>query len=54
MAAYTENDVQNVLANLCNGGALATAATRHGVLRTTLRDRLNGAQSCRDAHDNKQ
>ena len=54
MAAYTENDVQNALADLRNGDALATTATRHGVLRTTLRDRLNGAQSCRDAHDDKQ
>ena len=54
MAAYTENDVQNALADLCNGGALATAATRHGVPRTTLRDRLNSTQSCRDAHDDKQ
>ena len=50
MAAYTENDVQNALTDL----ALATTATRHGVPRTTLRDRLNGAQSCRDAYDDKQ
>jgi len=54
MAAYTENDVQNALADLRNGGALATAATCHGVPRTTLRDRLNGARSCRDAHDDEQ
>ena len=54
MAAYIENDVQNALADLRNGGALATAATHHGVPRTTLRNRLNGAQSCRDAHDDEQ
>ena len=54
MATYTENDVQNALADLRNGGALATTATRHGVPRTTLRNRLNGARSCRDVHDDKQ
>ena len=53
MAAYTENDVQNVLVDFRNGGALATTATRYGVPRTTLRDRLNGTQSCRDAYDDK-
>ena len=54
MATYTENGVQNALADFRNRGALATAATRHGVLRTTLRGRLNGAQSCRDIYDDKQ
>ena len=54
IATYTENDVQNALADLRNGGALATAATRHGVPRTTLRDRLNSARSCRNAHDDEQ
>ena len=29
-------------------------STYYGILRTTLRDRLNGARSCRDAHDDKQ
>ena len=43
MAAYTENDVQNALADLRNRGALATVATRHGVPRTTLHNCLNGA-----------
>ena len=54
MAAYTENDVQNALANLQNGVALATAATHHGVPRNTLRGRLDGAQSCQDAHETEQ
>ena len=54
MAAYTENDVQNALADLHNEGALATAASHHEVPRTTLRGRLNGAQSCRHAHDDEQ
>ena len=35
MDAYTE-DVQNALADLENGVALATAATHHGVSRNTL------------------
>ena len=43
MAAYIENDVRNALTDIRNGGAIATAATYYGVLRTTLRDRLNGA-----------
>jgi hypothetical protein len=43
MAIYIENDVQNVLIDLRSGVALATAATRHGVLRNTLRGRLNSA-----------
>ena len=46
MAAYTENDVRNALADMRNGGTIATAATHHGVPRTTLRDRLKGARSC--------
>ena len=54
MATYTENDVQNALTDFRNGGALRTISTYHGVPRTTLRGRLNGAQSCRDAHDDKQ
>ena len=54
MAAYTENDVQNALADLRNRGALATAATYHGVPRTTLRGRLNSARSYRDAHNDEQ
>ena len=53
MAAYTENDVQNTLTDFRNGGALATASTRYGVPRTTLRNRLNGARPRRDAHDDK-
>ena len=54
MATYTENDVQNALADIRNRGALRTASTQHGVPRATLRGRLNGAQSCRNAHDNEQ
>ena len=43
MAIYTENDVQNALTDIRNGVALATAATRNGVPRNTLRERLGGA-----------
>ena len=54
MAIYTENDVQNALTDVRNGVALATAATRNGVPRNTLRGRLSGAQSCRYAHEDEQ
>jgi 4-hydroxybenzoate polyprenyltransferase len=54
MARYTEEDVQNALADLESGVALATAATRHGVPRTTLRRRFNGAQPHRHAHEGAQ
>jgi len=54
MATYTEDDVQNALIDHENGIAKATAATRHSVPRSTLRGRLSGAQSRRDAHDSEQ
>ena len=53
MATYIENDVQNALSDLRNGGALRTVSTHYGVLRTTLRDRFNSARSYRDAHNDK-
>jgi len=53
MAAYTKNDIQNVLTNLRNRGALATTATRYRVPRTTLYNRLNSTRSCRDIYDDK-
>jgi hypothetical protein len=54
MAIYTKNDVQNALADLRNGVALATAATHHSVSRNTLRSCLDGAQSRQDAHETEQ
>ena len=54
MATYTEGDVQNALSDLRNGVSVATAATRHGIPRGTLRGRLNGRQPHRHAHDNSQ
>ena len=53
MAIYTENDVQNALADVRNGVALATVATRNGVPRNTLCGRLGGVQSCRYAHEDE-
>ena len=54
MATYIKNDMQNTLADLRNGGALATTSTYYRVPRTTLRDRLNSTRSYRDAYDDKQ
>ena len=51
MATYTEGDVENALTDLENGVALATAATRHGILRNTLRGRLHGIQPRPYAYD---
>ena len=45
--------MQNVLINIYNGGTIATAATYYGVLRTTLRNRLNNARSYQDIYNNK-
>ena len=42
MTRYTENDIQNALADPDSGVALAIAATRHGVLLNTLRGRFKG------------
>jgi hypothetical protein len=54
MAQYTEADIQNALADIANGIAKATAGMRHGVPRTTLRDRISGSQHHRTAHSNMQ
>ena len=54
IARHTEEDVQNALADLESGVALATAATRHGVPRNTLRGRLKGAQPHLHAHNSEQ
>jgi len=53
MAIYTENDVQNVLTDIRNGVALATAVTRNGVQRNTLCGHLGGTQSCRYAYEDE-
>ena len=54
MPSYTEDDVKLAVLNLANGDAMATAATRHGVPRTTLRDRQSGAQPIQLAHEDQQ
>ena len=54
MATYTENDVQNALTDIHNRDTIATVFTHYGIPRTTLRNRLNGARSYRDTHNDKQ
>lgn len=54
MARYIEADVQNALADLESGVALATAAVQHGIPRNTLRGRFNGAQPHQHAHNTEQ
>jgi hypothetical protein len=54
MAQYTEADMQNALADIRNGVAKATAAARHGIPRTTLRNRVSGSQHHKTAHSNMQ
>ena len=44
MAKYTENDLLNALADIQRGMAAAKAAKLWSVPRTTLRDRLRGAE----------
>ena len=43
MALYTKADIQNALADIANEVPIATVAKRHGVPRTTLRDRISGS-----------
>ena len=54
MASYTEDDVNNALEDVENGTAVATAAVRHGIPRTTLRHRLTGVQPAQQAHKGQQ
>ena len=54
MATYTENDVQNALADVRNSCTLATAATVYGVPRNTLHRHLSSAQSYQHAYENEQ
>ena len=42
MTKYTEGDVLNVLADLENGIALATATARYDIPHNTLHGRLSG------------
>jgi len=39
MPSYTEDDVKLALQDLANGDVMTTVAARHGVPRTTLRNR---------------
>ena len=54
MALYTEADIANALADIANGVPVATAGSRHGIPRTTLRDRISGSQHHNTTHTNMQ
>ena len=54
MTEYTEEDVENALADLEDGLPLATAATEHHVPRNTLRGRQSGAKPIQQAHTHRQ
>ena len=54
IAQYTEADIQNKLADIKNRVPTATAATRHGIPRTTLRGRNSDSQHHGFAHKNIQ
>jgi hypothetical protein len=47
-------DMQNALADIRNGVAKTTAAVRHGIPHTTLRDLVSGSQHHKTAHSNMQ
>ena len=49
MTKYTENDLQNALADIRGGMTAAKAASIWNVSRTTLRRRLRGAEPIKDA-----
>jgi hypothetical protein len=46
--------MQNALADVRNGVAKGTAAMRHGIPRTTLRNRVSRSQHHKTAHSNMQ
>ena len=46
--------MQNALTDFRNRGVLRTISICYRIPRTTLRGRLNGARSCRNAHDDEQ
>ena len=47
---YQEKDILLAIQDVENGVSKAAAALKHGVPRSTLRDRLNGAGTRHDAH----
>ena len=54
MPSYTEEDVKQALLDLANGHPMSAVTARHGVPRTTLRDRQSGAQTRRQARADQQ
>ena len=53
MAKYTENDLQAAISAVQNGCPIRKAARDYGIPRTTLGDRLKGAESRKDANSYK-
>lgn len=45
MPSYTEIDIQNAIRDIQSGTSRRVAAQRYGIPRTTLNDRINGAES---------
>ena len=54
MPSYTEDDVAQALLDLADGSALRATAKRHGVPKSTLRDRQFGAQTAYQGHSHQQ
>ena len=53
MAAYTENDIRNVLIDIRNGNTIAITTTYYRVLRITLRDCFKDTRSYRNVYNDK-
>jgi 4-hydroxybenzoate polyprenyltransferase len=49
MGRYAENDMQQAMQAVANGQSIKSAAAQWGIPRTTLLDRLHGAESRKDA-----
>ncbi len=54
MARYTEEDIQNAISDVLDGGAISKAARNHGIPTQTLRGRLRDARPRRQAHEGQQ
>ena len=54
MPIYTEEEMQNAIAAVENGCSLHQAAQQYKVPRSTLRNRLRGANSRKDTNQDRQ
>ena len=54
MPEWTEESMQNALLAVQNGLELATASKRYGIPRSTLRGRLSGANTFKQAATDRQ